>query len=202
MSKSILKARLPRSAGSQHSEESSMPGHSSTEGSDSDHSVLYDLPHDGRGRPDSTALHHVHFASDPSIYLTHSTADYDRTPMKVLKNPCAMPARGCPGLTYLPMEGAGGRQRGMCDLEHGPNGMEGSPQESSDGEEERTEEGGYAKGNGQARPCQRYALKVSAQNRRRKLSEESEGPFQLPGFRTLTGFSSLVTSPHDCLGGF
>jgi len=123
--------------------------------------------------------------------------------MKVLKNPCAMPARGCPGLTYLPMEGAGGRERGMRDLEQGPNGMEGSPGENSDGEEEGTEEGGYPKGNGngngQARPCQRYALKVSAQNRRRKLSEETEGPFPLPGFRTLT---SLVTSPHDCLGGF
>lgn len=123
--------------------------------------------------------------------------------MKVLKNPCAMPARGCPGLTYLPMEGAGGRERGMRDLEQGPNGMEGSPGENSDGEEEGTEEGGYpkgnGKGNGQARPCQRYALKVSAQNRRRKLSEETEGPFPLPGFRTLT---SLVTSPHDCLGGF
>jgi len=201
MSKSILKASSRRPAMSQRSDQS-MAGQSSTEGSDSDNS--FHGAHDGRGRPASITLHHVHFASDTSIYLTHSTADYDRTPMKVLKNPCAMPARGCPGLTYVPMDGPGGRDLGVRDLDAGPN--QDFPGESSeDGEEmerERAEMGGNPKGNGQMRPCQRYALKVSAQKRRRKLSQEIDGPFQLPAFRSLSAFSNLVSSPHECLGGF
>ncbi|CAE6474723.1 unnamed protein product [Rhizoctonia solani] len=32
--------------------------------------------------------------------VTHSPASYDRSPIVVLPNSCAMPARGCPGRTY------------------------------------------------------------------------------------------------------
>jgi len=44
--------------------------------------------------------HHVQFCSTTATYLTHSTSEYDRTPVDVPKNPCELPARGCPGLTY------------------------------------------------------------------------------------------------------
>lgn len=200
MSKSILKPPTRRSATSQRSQDRAMAGQSSTEGSDSDHSLHG--RHDGLGRPVSIALHHVHFASDPSIHLTHSTADYDRTPMKVLKNPCALPARGCPGLTYVPMDGPGGCQLGVRDLDTGPN--QDIPGESSEESEEMEGErsDGNPKGNGRVRPCQRYALKVSAQKRRQKLGQEVDGPFQVAGFRSLSAFSTLVSSPHECLGGF
>ncbi|CAE6469510.1 unnamed protein product [Rhizoctonia solani] len=34
--------------------------------------------------------------------VTHSPASYDRSPIVVLPNSCALPARGCPGRTYDP----------------------------------------------------------------------------------------------------
>jgi len=212
MSKSILKRTTRRSpqlnSNNNGSEGSTTSVQSTTEGSDSDsslhctHSTL-----DGLTRPVSISLHHVHFASDTSIYLTHSTADYDRTPMKVMKNPCAMPARGCPGLTYVNMDdGPGGRQRGVRDLEAAPNCMDGSTSADDEGSEtdesERAEYGVNPMGESRDRPCQRYALKVSAQRRRRKMNDEEEDVLHLGGFRSLSAFSSLVTSPNDCFGGF
>lgn len=176
-----------------------------TEGSDSDissHRVLGE-----HHRPDSIPLHHVHFASDASIYLTHSTTEYDRTPMKVMKNPCAMPARGCPGLTYVPMDDGTGRQRGVRDLDAVPNPGTGEDleEENSRGEwdePDRTEYGGSSMGENRDRPCQRYALRVSAQRRRRRLDEEAVPNLNLGYFRPLSGFSTLAASPNDCLGGF
>ncbi|KAG8740055.1 hypothetical protein FRC12_016128 [Ceratobasidium sp. 428] len=34
--------------------------------------------------------------------VTHSPSSYDRSPIVVLPNSCALPARGCPGRTYDP----------------------------------------------------------------------------------------------------
>ncbi|CUA72019.1 hypothetical protein RSOLAG22IIIB_04880 [Rhizoctonia solani] len=34
--------------------------------------------------------------------VTHSPASYDRSPIVVAPNSCALPARGCPGRTYAP----------------------------------------------------------------------------------------------------
>jgi len=47
--------------------------------------------------------HVVHFPPSPTICTTfevHSAQIYDRSPIQVGPNSCAMPARGCPGRTY------------------------------------------------------------------------------------------------------
>jgi hypothetical protein len=49
--------------------------------------------------------HQVHFPPPTSLTTTHSTHSpqtYDRTPIRVTQNSCAMPERGCPGRTYQP----------------------------------------------------------------------------------------------------
>ncbi|KAH8119811.1 hypothetical protein DFH11DRAFT_9059 [Phellopilus nigrolimitatus] len=45
----------------------------------------------------------VHFPPTPSLaqtYPTHSVSAYDRAPIVVAPNDCALPERGCPGRTY------------------------------------------------------------------------------------------------------
>ncbi|KAJ7619304.1 hypothetical protein FB45DRAFT_1062744 [Roridomyces roridus] len=45
----------------------------------------------------------VHFPPSPRLSRTfsaHSSSSYDRTPIEVATNVCALPARGCPGRTY------------------------------------------------------------------------------------------------------
>ncbi|EMD32175.1 hypothetical protein CERSUDRAFT_99576 [Gelatoporia subvermispora B] len=45
----------------------------------------------------------VHFAPRPALAVvarTHSAAQYDRSPIVVQPNRCALPERGCPGRTY------------------------------------------------------------------------------------------------------
>ncbi|KAI5121832.1 hypothetical protein M0805_003266 [Coniferiporia weirii] len=45
----------------------------------------------------------VHFPPTPALtqtYPTHSVTAYDRAPIVVLPNDCALPERGCPGRTY------------------------------------------------------------------------------------------------------
>jgi hypothetical protein len=47
----------------------------------------------------------VHFPPTPTLTRTfsaYSSSTYDRSPIVVLPNLCALPARGCPGRTYLP----------------------------------------------------------------------------------------------------
>ncbi|KAI9511581.1 hypothetical protein F5148DRAFT_1170176 [Russula earlei] len=47
----------------------------------------------------------VHFPPTPTLTRTfsaHSPSSYDRSPIVVLPNLCALPARGCPGRTYIP----------------------------------------------------------------------------------------------------
>ncbi|KAF7297133.1 hypothetical protein MIND_00946200 [Mycena indigotica] len=47
--------------------------------------------------------HNVHFPSSPSLartFATHSSTQYDRSPIEVSPNACELPARGCPGRTY------------------------------------------------------------------------------------------------------
>ena len=46
----------------------------------------------------------VHFPPHTTIASTHlaySADAYDRSPIAVMPNECALPARGCPGRTYL-----------------------------------------------------------------------------------------------------
>jgi hypothetical protein len=53
-------------------------------------------------RPPATKRH-VHFPPSPVLTrmcLAHSPSSYDRTPIAVEQNVCALPARGCPGRTY------------------------------------------------------------------------------------------------------
>lgn len=54
--------------------------------------------------PPLIPLHHaVHFPPSPSLTCTfdaHSPLMYDRSPISVSPNSCALPERGCPGRTY------------------------------------------------------------------------------------------------------
>lgn len=47
----------------------------------------------------------VHFPPSPSLtthtFATHSRTAYDRSPIVVSPNSCALPERGCPGRTYM-----------------------------------------------------------------------------------------------------
>ncbi|KAF5326528.1 hypothetical protein D9611_000983 [Ephemerocybe angulata] len=48
--------------------------------------------------------HAVHFPPSPSLcrtFAAHPPTIYDRTPIVVSKNSCALPERGCPGRTYV-----------------------------------------------------------------------------------------------------
>ncbi|KIJ60934.1 hypothetical protein HYDPIDRAFT_116629 [Hydnomerulius pinastri MD-312] len=48
-------------------------------------------------------LHAVHFPPSPTLtrtYVVHSSLAYDRSPIIVAPNTCALPERGCPGRTY------------------------------------------------------------------------------------------------------
>lgn len=50
----------------------------------------------------ATSSHCVHFSSSlTKTFSAHSAAAYDRSPIVVTPNSCALPERGCPGRTYL-----------------------------------------------------------------------------------------------------
>lgn len=64
-------------------------------------SVSYTPPR--TDHPPSHNPHVVHFPPQPSLTRTfsaHSSSTYDRTPIAVTPNSCALPERGCPGRTY------------------------------------------------------------------------------------------------------
>ncbi|KAF8589055.1 hypothetical protein K439DRAFT_495677 [Ramaria rubella] len=74
------------------------------------YSVPYNPPH-------STTHVHVHFPPTPTLsttYPTHSKKTYDRRPLVVAPNECAIPERGCPGRTYVP--GARASARAKADM--------------------------------------------------------------------------------------
>lgn len=51
----------------------------------------------------SSPPHAVHFPPSPALvhtFAVHSSSSYDRSPIVVSPNTCALPARGCPGRTY------------------------------------------------------------------------------------------------------
>ncbi|KAJ7686793.1 hypothetical protein B0H17DRAFT_1204003 [Mycena rosella] len=51
----------------------------------------------------ATSSRHAHFPPSPSLTRTfsaYSPSSYDRSPIVVSPNTCALPARGCPGRTY------------------------------------------------------------------------------------------------------
>lgn len=70
-------------------------------------------PADRPPPPHPHSSSHVHFPPSQSLsttFPTHSKKTYDRRPLVVAPNMCALPARGCPGRTYPP--GAYIRHRG------------------------------------------------------------------------------------------
>ncbi|KAI0060950.1 hypothetical protein BV25DRAFT_815569 [Artomyces pyxidatus] len=55
--------------------------------------------------PAPRTTNNVRFPPSPTLTRTfsaYSPSTYDRSPIVVLPNTCALPARGCPGRTYLP----------------------------------------------------------------------------------------------------
>lgn len=53
---------------------------------------------------------YVHFPPSPTLTSTHIVDPprlYDRSPIVVAENSCAMPQRGCPGRTYATVDGVG-----------------------------------------------------------------------------------------------
>lgn len=57
----------------------------------------------GQHRSYSSPHNQVHFPPSPTIsriYSAHSSSTYDRSPIIVSPNSCALPERGCPGRTY------------------------------------------------------------------------------------------------------
>jgi len=53
---------------------------------------------------------YVHFPPSPTLTSTHVVDPpllYDRSPIIVTENSCAMPQRGCPGRTYATIDGVG-----------------------------------------------------------------------------------------------
>jgi len=53
---------------------------------------------------------YVHFPPSPTLTSTHVVDPprlYDRSPIIVAENSCAMPQRGCPGRTYATVDGVG-----------------------------------------------------------------------------------------------
>ncbi|KAH9993722.1 hypothetical protein BJV74DRAFT_884322 [Russula compacta] len=75
--------------------------------------ILKHSPQPHPDLPDDTSLslpiprqcrNTVHFPPSPTLTRTfsaHSPSTYDRSPIVVLPNTCALPARGCPGRTYI-----------------------------------------------------------------------------------------------------
>jgi len=53
------------------------------------------------GSSSSPKVHFPPSTSLTSTYTAHSSSVYDRTPIKVSPNACALPERGCPGRTYV-----------------------------------------------------------------------------------------------------
>ncbi|KAI6037998.1 hypothetical protein EDC04DRAFT_2868551 [Pisolithus marmoratus] len=64
-------------------------------------SILKQQPRAGCRSPDRPPA--VHFPPPPSltsVYAAHPSSAYDRSPIVVSPNACALPERGCPGRTY------------------------------------------------------------------------------------------------------
>ena len=58
--------------------------------------------------------HSVHFPPSPALtrtFLAHSPSAYDRSPIVVSQNDCALPERGCPGRTYFEESPSGNSRR-------------------------------------------------------------------------------------------
>ncbi|KAG1841558.1 hypothetical protein DFJ58DRAFT_808272 [Suillus subalutaceus] len=68
-------------------------------------------------------LHVVHFPPSPALtrtYLAYPPSTYDRSPIVVAPNTCALPERGCPGRTYtLDEERPAGSSSSSKPLQHG-----------------------------------------------------------------------------------
>jgi len=66
---------------------------------------------------------YVHFPPSPTLTSTHIVDPprlYDRSPIVVAENSCAMPQRGCPGRTYATVDGVG---RGVPTVAPPPSNM-------------------------------------------------------------------------------
>ena len=78
--------------------------------------------------PNQPQPHAVHFPPSPSLTRTfsaYSASAYDRSPIVVTPNTCALPERGCPGRTYFD-EAAASRANGAspCNSKLGSRGAQ------------------------------------------------------------------------------
>lgn len=84
--------------------------------SSSSHSASYPASLYSSALPYAPQQPNVHFPPSPSLaktYPTFSVAAYDRAPIAVVKNDCALPERGCPGRTYDACSKARSRKDGV-----------------------------------------------------------------------------------------
>ncbi|CAA7262656.1 unnamed protein product [Cyclocybe aegerita] len=128
--KPILKRSSTDHSSHSSTHHASLPSHSHHLSSPSYHPHSYPHPHSapGPGSHSAHMKHHhphppsVHFPPSPSqlarTFTAYSSSAYDRSPIVVAPNSCAMPERGCPGRTYFdegkrsPTKSKGGR--GIC----------------------------------------------------------------------------------------
>ncbi|KAF4611417.1 hypothetical protein D9613_003839 [Agrocybe pediades] len=75
----------------------------------------------------TSSSHGVHFPPSPALtrtFTVHSSSTYDRSPIVVSPNTCALPERGCPGRTYELDEQVQPRQRGIrCARDYHPRAL-------------------------------------------------------------------------------
>ncbi|RXW20135.1 hypothetical protein EST38_g5711 [Candolleomyces aberdarensis] len=79
----------------------------------------------------STSTHAVHFPPSPSLcrtFAAYSPSMYDRTPIVVDKNTCALPERGCPGRTYVLEEQQARQQQAARSASYHPRALNGTTQ--------------------------------------------------------------------------
>jgi len=165
--------------------------------------------------------HHVHFSSTVHTFTTHAISDYDRTPLRVPRNPCELPERGCPGLTYVPMDSyacaKASSRTAISTRAIPPDTSEG---EDSDGLISPPPEPHFNSTfrlkqfpNAQQIPPEALTLLPHAGTLPRKergkricsvpgAQVEDYSPENRSAFRSFSDLSSTSTAENDCLGGF
>ncbi|KAI0790102.1 hypothetical protein BC629DRAFT_1734959 [Irpex lacteus] len=82
----------------------------------------------------------VRFPPTPALvtrtFLAHPSTEYDRTPIVVAPNACKLPARGCPGRTYLPSSPSSSPSRSSSS--HGHSNYNGRERERERGRRGRS----------------------------------------------------------------
>ncbi|KDR78353.1 hypothetical protein GALMADRAFT_245500 [Galerina marginata CBS 339.88] len=131
--------------------------------------------------PHQSHHHGVHFPPSPSLtrtFTAYSASAYDRSPIVVDQNSCALPERGCPGRTYLLDEQAAPSQRGIAyALDYHPRALAFASASSSN----------YP-------PVPQLIPDLSSE------SDESDGVSYLPG--ELSSTPTQTFGPHGLAGPY